>query len=569
MRLARIVAVAVVAVATTVTGVVAAEGFGSASASLTPGEQASTVPAKIVPGTARSHSSRAAASATSAAVANAATNNWAGYIATGGGYTSVSANWTQPAVYCSSTGIVSTWVGLDGWGSNTVEQDGTGADCRSGSPQYYAWWQIYPTNNQQVYSGVNVAPGDSLSSTVSYANGTYTMTLSDNTQGWSKTTTGAAPTGSSNASAEVVVEAAAINKVTSVLPNFGSASFTGGSINGTSLVAAGAQPVDMDNSSNAVIAKTTPADSTGGTFTVTYTGGANVHAAYQAGSGSLYAYNVTGNANQNDPMMSGTSPDVTTVSGGSELAYQDANGFLDLAGNSGKYGSALGMMQGTSPSITTLNSGALETAFQANTGYLWVYSPANGTTTSLGLGMMAGTSPSITSLSNGGYMIAFQANTGSLWLYSSTSGAWPLYLGMAGGTSPAAATQSNGTVQVAFQANTGTLWSYPGASGNGTDSGLAMAQGTSPSVATSSSGDYQTAFQSAAGQLMTLMPSGAGANVNQPMMAGSSPAITSATTGGYEIAFAGSDGSFWVTGAAGQVDTQQGVAQGTSPSISQ
>ena len=37
--------------------------------------------------------------------------NWAGYVASGGGYTSVSAAWTQPGVSCTSqTSYASFWV---------------------------------------------------------------------------------------------------------------------------------------------------------------------------------------------------------------------------------------------------------------------------------------------------------------------------------------------------------------------------------------------------------------------------------------------------------------------------
>jgi hypothetical protein len=565
VRLARIVAVATVAVAATATGVAAVQVFGSAAEAAPPGAHASTQPAKVVPGSAHQHSSTTDGRVT----ASSATYNWAGYAASGSTYTSVSANWQQPAVLCSSNGIVSFWVGLDGWGgSTTVEQTGTGVDCRSGSPQYYAWWETYPSNSQQVYSGLTVAPGDKMSSSVSYANGNDSLTLTDNTQGWSKTTTVAAPSGASNTSAEIVAEAASVNNVISVLPNFTSAAFTATTINGNATPAAGAQAIDMDNSSNALIARTGPADATAGGFTVTYTGGSNVHAAFQSSGNSLYTYTSVGNVNQKDPMLAGTSPGIAAVSGGYEAAYQDNTGQLVFTGNAGTINTSLGMMSGTSPSITALSGGGFEAAFQVNTGMLWVYSPANGWT-NLFLGMMSGTSPSITALPGGGFEVAFQANTGELWVYTSNGAAATLHLGMMSGTSPDITTLTNGSVELAFQANTGTLWTTNGA-GNGAESGQAMASGTSPSIASSAGGGYGVAYQTAGGQLATVSStSGAVTTSSLAMAAGTSPSITGTATGGYETAVQLSNGDFEVTGSAGQVDTQQTMLTGTSPAIAQ
>ena len=73
--------------------------------------------------------------------------NWAGYDATGGGFTSVTASWIEPSIpasYSPAT-YAAFWVGLDGDGSsNTVEQTGTAAYSESGSVYYYAWYEMYP-----------------------------------------------------------------------------------------------------------------------------------------------------------------------------------------------------------------------------------------------------------------------------------------------------------------------------------------------------------------------------------------------------------------------------------------
>src|SRR5919109_285001 len=76
----------------------------------------------------------------------AQSTNWSGYAATTGTYTSVSASWTEPTVTCSSGDQYSSfWVGLDGDGSNTVEQTGSEADCQGSTPQYYSWYEMYPS----------------------------------------------------------------------------------------------------------------------------------------------------------------------------------------------------------------------------------------------------------------------------------------------------------------------------------------------------------------------------------------------------------------------------------------
>ena len=60
--------------------------------------------------------------------------NWAGYAVVGSDVSDVVGTWIQPAVTCSSqTAYVATWVGIDGYSSDTVEQTGTLAYCSGGS----------------------------------------------------------------------------------------------------------------------------------------------------------------------------------------------------------------------------------------------------------------------------------------------------------------------------------------------------------------------------------------------------------------------------------------------------
>jgi hypothetical protein len=166
---------------------------------------------------------------------HATSSNWAGWDNTGSTYTSVSASWVQPAVTCArrQTAYSSFWVGLDGDGSNSVEQTGTEADCNRGTPVYSSWYEFYPAYPVN-YSNV-VAPGDHFTATVtSTGGGNYTLVLSDTTRGWSHTTNGTASSGR-NASAEVIAEAPSSNRGVLPLANFGTMSFTNAQTNGAAL----------------------------------------------------------------------------------------------------------------------------------------------------------------------------------------------------------------------------------------------------------------------------------------------------------------------------------------------
>lgn len=199
--------------------------------------------------------------------ANQTSTNWAGYAAQNSTFTTVTSSWTEPSVSCNAGGIVAFWIGLDGYGSNSVEQDGTGVDCSGGSPEAFAWWETYPANSIQSYSDA-VAPGDRLTSTITdVGGGEYQMALTDQSQGWSENHTVSAS--GSDASAEVIAEAVTSGSSVTPLPDFGSVSFTGSTFNGGSMQASGAVAIDMTDSSGNVIAST-GADDGAGDFTVSY-----------------------------------------------------------------------------------------------------------------------------------------------------------------------------------------------------------------------------------------------------------------------------------------------------------
>jgi hypothetical protein len=113
--------------------------------------------------------------------------NWGGY-ASFGSWTTATASWTEPSVTCrSSNDLFAPWVGIDGDGSSTVEQTGVATDCSSGRAVYQAWYEMYPA--APVYYSNSVSAGDHFNATVTRSGTSYTLTISDTTKGWTKTTT--------------------------------------------------------------------------------------------------------------------------------------------------------------------------------------------------------------------------------------------------------------------------------------------------------------------------------------------------------------------------------------------
>jgi Peptidase A4 family len=166
--------------------------------------------------------------------------NWGGY-ASLGHFTSASAGWTLPSVTCTSTNdLYAAWVGIDGDGSNTVEQTGVAADCSSGSLQWRPWYEMYPRS--PVYFSSPAHTGDSISATVtSLGSGKYRLVISDTTAGWSKTFNQSLR-GARNASAEAIVESP-----TDSYPRFAAQNFTNVTFNGTALASESPDSLTADN----------------------------------------------------------------------------------------------------------------------------------------------------------------------------------------------------------------------------------------------------------------------------------------------------------------------------------
>jgi hypothetical protein len=163
-------------------------------------------------------------------------SNWSGYAANGSTYTSVSANWVEPAGKCTTgTQLAGFWVGLDGYNTDTVEQTGDAIQCVKNKLTYYAWYEMYPSAPVDYSNPIKA--GDDLSASVTYNGGSdYTLVFSDSTQGWSHTTH-ATLSGAERGSAEVIVEAPCCTSSGNplALANFGTVSFTGANVDGAAI----------------------------------------------------------------------------------------------------------------------------------------------------------------------------------------------------------------------------------------------------------------------------------------------------------------------------------------------
>jgi len=201
-------------------------------------------------------------------ISQSTSSNWSGYSAINGHYTSVSASWKQPTASCTSaTTYSSFWVGLDGDGSSTVEQTGTSADCSGGTAKYYAWYEMYPKFPVNLKG--TVRPGDHLSASVTTnGSGSFTLTISDSTQGWTNTTT-ARLKSAKLASAEVIAEAPSSSGGVLPLANFGTVSFSGASANGALLTSSTPHidPITMQSGSTV---KAQPSSISNGAFSVAW-----------------------------------------------------------------------------------------------------------------------------------------------------------------------------------------------------------------------------------------------------------------------------------------------------------
>jgi hypothetical protein len=171
--------------------------------------------------------------------ANGTSSNWSGYAvfssqtqtkksksSSTATFSDVTGSWMVPPVYASTSANTysSSWLGIDGYADNTVEQIGTEQDWANGAPSYYAWFEMYP---KMAYEIVNfpVAAGNTISAEVQrLSSGAFKLTITNVSANVSYSTTLRASS-AQRLSAEWVEEAPWAG---SVLPlaDFGTAGFS-------------------------------------------------------------------------------------------------------------------------------------------------------------------------------------------------------------------------------------------------------------------------------------------------------------------------------------------------------
>ncbi len=222
-------------------------------------------------------------SATLTVGADQASGNWSGYAATGASFSSVLGTWTVPVADCAAgaTTYSSQWVGIDGDGDGTVEQDGTDSDCSGGVPTYYAWWEMYGDDtlaanygdaNQLLPAAYPVSAGDTITATVTLTSPGWMLTIDDAGRWTYQNGPFYLPT--PQLSAEWVVERPELNGYLTSLTDFGTASFSNASavVGGKAepLSSLSAVPIEMGNPSGALLAL--PGALSGNGFSVSWYG---------------------------------------------------------------------------------------------------------------------------------------------------------------------------------------------------------------------------------------------------------------------------------------------------------
>ena len=197
--------------------------------------------------------------------------NWSGYADTSTTFTKATGNWTEPSVTCSSSQeqLAAFWVGIDGFTSGSVEQDGTLAECFRRSAFYFSWWEMYPTNSIQVV-GSSVAPGDSISASVVRSGSSYTLKVTDSTHSANSFTTTQSCSSCANSSAEWIAEAPSSSSGVLPLANFHSWTLSGATVNSGVISSFTDDEITMIDSSGLVKAQPGALNGSGNGFSVTW-----------------------------------------------------------------------------------------------------------------------------------------------------------------------------------------------------------------------------------------------------------------------------------------------------------
>jgi hypothetical protein len=203
--------------------------------------------------------------------------NWSGYAndnTTGKTYSKVAADWTVPKITCPTKEdqLAAFWVGIDGYSSSSVEQDGTLIECYGGTAYYYTWWEMYPTNDIQVV-GDTLRPGDSISASVVRSGTSYTLAVTDSSRSGDSFSTKQSCS-CANSSAEWIAEAPSGSSGVEPLSHFSTCSLTSATVKTTSksgtISSFTDDEITMVDSSGRVEAQPGALNGSGNAFSVTW-----------------------------------------------------------------------------------------------------------------------------------------------------------------------------------------------------------------------------------------------------------------------------------------------------------
>jgi hypothetical protein len=201
--------------------------------------------------------------------------NWSGYADTGSSFSKVTGKWSEPSASCSgrTTSLAAFWVGIDGYSSGSVEQDGTLIECYQGSAFQFSWWEMYPTNAIQVV-GESVGAGDSITASVVRSGSSYTLAVTDSTHSANSFSTTQSCSGCANSSAEWIAEAPSGSSGVEPLAHFSTwtdsgSTVTEGSTSGV-ISSFTDDEITMIDSSGAVKAQPGALNGSGNGFSVTW-----------------------------------------------------------------------------------------------------------------------------------------------------------------------------------------------------------------------------------------------------------------------------------------------------------
>ena len=186
----------------------------------------------------------------------------------------ISASWTVPEVKPSENDTFSgVWVGIGGYGEDTLIQAGTEQEYFRGRSVYYAWYELLPDYLVRIHN-LHVRAGDTIAASISLISenaSEWLIEISDVTRGehFEKVVI----YNSSMLSAEWIVERPKVNGVVSTLADFGNVTFTEckATLDGVSGMIANfsyAQLVMHDEDTSLV--SVSPLNDVGSSFTVGY-----------------------------------------------------------------------------------------------------------------------------------------------------------------------------------------------------------------------------------------------------------------------------------------------------------